>query len=410
MQRKHGAWVLAAVGLLSCLLATAAEAQSNSGRVRGRRASRDRSTHTKREFRPGDLFEITPSRRQAVSFQQDAGAPPAPADLDVTAGQPLAGEVIGPGHALSSPEGHWSEGPHLGYGEGYYDDCGCGEYGCGTGCDSYGCGTTCGYFRWWDKLSVFSGVQGFRGPVDVGMNSNFGFNQGVNFASALFPAHCIGGQVGFRTTQTNLDGNSISGVDGNRDQTFLTAGLFSRGGWLRGGAVVDILNDDYYADFDINQVRAELSMLLARGGEFGVWTAVSGDSDEAFIQVNNIDTVWSPIDQYAFFYRRELCNGGNYRIWGGFTSRSDGIFGSELMVPFSNRLAFNANFNYLIPDESQLPNYQQEAWNIGIGFVWYPGGKRSCGDCGAGGLYDAMFRVADNGTFLINRRDRQQNN
>mgnify|MGYP007059380595 FL=1 len=405
MRRSIRTWILAASWLVSCLLVSTADAQT-SRRVNSRRSANNRPTQARQVSRERDLFEVNTSSY----FEQDENAPPAPENFDIQ-GAPSGGEFIAPGESRFAPGEPWADGPYHDHG---YDRCGCGgygEYGCGSGCNNYGCcSTTCGYFRWWENLSVFTGVQGFRGPVDFGANSNFGFNQGVNFSMGLFPEHCIGAQVGFRTTQTNLEGNIINGEDASRDQAFLTAGLFRRAGWLRGGAVIDIMNDEYYADFDLNQIRAEMSMMLARGGEFGVWTAVSGDRDESYIQQGNFNTVWSPVDQFAFFYRREFCNGGNIRAWGGFTGHSDSIFGSELLLPFSNRLAVATSFNYLIPDESALNSYEQESWNIGINFVWYPGGRNSCGDCGAGGLYDAMFRVADNGTFFVNRRDRQNIN
>ncbi len=409
MQRTHKAWMLAAAWLLSCLLATSAHAQSSTGQQTAKRPGT--ATQARRASSQRDLYATSSNRRSGRYLRQDPPAG-APAPAMQPGAEEMSGEMIAPGQPMmSGPDGSWSEGPYMG-GYGGYDDCGCGGagcgsgYGCGSGCSGYGCNTTCGYVRWWSNLSVSTGVQSFRGPVDFGLNSDFGFNQSANLSMQLFPEHCIGAQVGFRTTQTNLEGNVFGGESADRDQAFLTAGLFRRAGWLRGGAVIDILNDEYYANYDLNQIRAELSTMLSRGGEFGVWTAVSGDSDEAFLANGNFDVIWEPVDQYAFFYRRELCNGGNYRVWGGFTGHSDAIFGAEWLMPFSNRLAMSANFNYLIPEETSLQSYEQEAWNIGINFVWYPGGRSTCGDCGAGGLYDAMFRVADNGSFFINRRDR----
>ena len=59
-------------------------------------------------------------------------------------------------------------------------------------------------------------------------------------------------------------------------------------------------------------------------------------------------------------------------------------------------------FTYLIRKESDvLAGRENEGWNVAINLVWYPGRNpcaRSCGD-----FYRPLFRVADKGSFFVNR-------
>jgi hypothetical protein len=110
---------------------------------------------------------------------------------------------------------------------------------------------------WWgEDLTLFAGVHNFKSPVDLGVNSNFGFEEGVNWAFPFWGDLGLGGQVGFEVTQSDLKSSTI--ITDHRNQFFLTAGLFHRapccGGWDL-GVVFDWLHDDFYQDFDLAQVR-----------------------------------------------------------------------------------------------------------------------------------------------------------
>ena len=67
-------------------------------------------------------------------------------------------------------------------------------------------------------------------------------------------------QVGYRGVSSHYSGASFA--EDSRDQGFLTAGLFRRVDWgLQGGAVVDILFDDwYYNSLTLTQLRGELQL------------------------------------------------------------------------------------------------------------------------------------------------------
>src|SRR5690606_29288640 len=99
-------------------------------------------------------------------------------------------------------------------------------------------------------------------------------------------------------------------------------------------------------------------------------------------------------------YRRTFECGGHYRFWAGFTGRSDGLVGGDAQVPLSDCFAMQTNFNYLIPEEGTGPGAAEEAWGLGISLVWYPGQTARCGS-----LTRPLFNVADNATFLVDRRE-----
>jgi hypothetical protein len=74
-------------------------------------------------------------------------------------------------------------------------------------------------------------------------------------------------------------------------------------------------------------------------------------------------------------------------------------------MPVGDAWALQTNLAYLIPKEGEGsgPNagHAQESWNIGINLVWYPG--RYLGHC-EDSYYRPLFRVADNGVFMMDRR------
>ena len=75
----------------------------------------------------------------------------------------------------------------------------------------------------------------------------------------------------------------------------------------------------------------------------------------------------------------------------------------------NRHLALYGNVNYILPGTTggdTSPNsvdnsYAEEAWNVSIGVVFYPGAKaRSRSVSGPAGL--PLLPVADNGTFAVN--------
>jgi hypothetical protein len=281
----------------------------------------------------------------------------------------------------------------------YQDDC---EGRCTVPCDG-----VCIPRRFVDETALFLGVQGFTGPMDLGNNGNFGYHEGVNFAGhfgkwlGLSPLG-LGYQVGATFLQSDLNGNMANGVQTKeRDQQFVTAGLFRRahdGYGLQGGFVYDYMHDNYYAKYSVGQIRAELSYLTLFGHEFGFWGAFSTHDGHAF--VNNAFVGFQTIDMYNGFYRYIFSNGTQGRIWFGGTDNKQGIVGSDFRIPLTNRWDLWGWYNYVIPGHAGSVGSMQQAWNLTINIVWYPGRR-------AAGVHQTPFRAlfapADN-NWLISRR------
>ncbi len=98
---------------------------------------------------------------------------------------------------------------------------------------------------WWaEDLTVFAGAQNFKNIADGGVTPSFGFQEGVNWGFPVFPDMGLSGQVGYMSTQSELE-NPI----GSRQQSFVTAGVFHRP-WCDqcwdAGVVFDWLHDDFF--------------------------------------------------------------------------------------------------------------------------------------------------------------------
>lgn len=279
--------------------------------------------------------------------------------------------------------------------EGFAGDCPgeCGELG---GCANW-CRTT--FCR--GNTHIALGVAGFKGPVNQGRDGSFGFQQAVNFGTILplLPESGLGWQVGVRTIQANLSGASFTSDE--RNQTFFTTGFFRRNPYgLQAGVVFDLMQDDWYAEINAGQVRAEFSWLLPERHEWGYWFALgdSSDTTPSPIANNRVDE-WTPIDLHAFFYRRRLdcVPGGTTRLFAGFSGDSDGFIGADARLPINRDWSVQSGFSYLIPNEPRNSGgNENEGWNLSLALVWTLGGH-----CPA--AFAPLMDVADNGSFILDR-------
>ena len=165
----------------------------------------------------------------------------------------------------------------------------------------------------------------------------------------------------------------------DRSQYFFTTGIFRRQMCERGwqwGVVYDHLSDQFDEDFDVSQVRGELSYVFC-GHELGLWFTSNVGDDQPGADSTSGVVSFETVDLWAFFYRRRLVSGGEGRFWVGATGESDLIFGGDLRVPVACDCDIVAAFNYVAPQNDTTATGQfPEAWNIGINLVWYvcPGG------------------------------------
>jgi len=284
----------------------------------------------------------------------------------------------------------------------------------GAPCGSSSCATCCLIpcpILSWDNLEIFGGVHGFTGPPNLGGTGSFGFHEGLNWGSpfpCLFDGE-LGMQLGAQFVHSNFNGGDFPGglsTNVQRDQIFVTGGLFRRVDWgLQGGAVVDYMFDDWYMESSLVQVRGELSWMYPCDHEIGFWFA-SGTQRDAFSAQFGTSTVTGEsqaTDIYAFFYRRRFddCGTNEGRVFAGFSGESDGIIGADLRMRLTDAWALSAEYTYLIPEQSTSSVARvEESWNLAIGLVWYP----SCLSGRKNNYYRPLFNVAGNGSFMVDRR------
>jgi hypothetical protein len=324
---------------------------------------------------------------------------PAPVPAEARMFAPQFAEPAGQ-YGSGEPYGPW-DGP-------------CGECGpCGGGpCDDR-CGPRCDgqrdcLFDWLSNFTVFMGVQGFKGPVDIRQNGNFGFHEGLNFGGPLGDPWGCGFQLGFQGVQSNLAGfqanNSTVDASG-RDQVFFTGGIFHRpeGGGLQSGVVFDYMHDSYYATTDLRQIRSENAIVFGNGmSEIGYWGAYGINRERFRIPTSPSDIVLlQPNDIFAGFYRRHFTGGGQGRLWAGATGVGQAIIGGEATVPLGTSWALENNFAYVIPKSSPTNGGQrEETWSVTINLVWYPGRPARTVFQNP---FHPLFGVGDNSAFLVRR-------
>ena len=282
------------------------------------------------------------------------------------------------------------------------DSCGhCGSDTCDGGCLPCGYHDACGPYCFIDATTLYGGVQGFKNATNRGQDGSFGFHEGFNWGgpSYFMPAWGMSAQLGAQIVHSNFNGAEFT--TDNRTQYFVTAGLFKRSRYgMQGGLVFDYLKDEWYFNLDLGQVRGEISWGWPTGTSLGMQfaTSVADDSDNSRL-ANQIDVVqdWRTHDWFTAFYRHRGPRQGEWRVYAGATTDSDGLIGVDLKIPLAGTFALEQSFTYLIPDEpTGAGGHREEAWNISLNLVWYPGRAVN----GISWWHRPMFDVADNGTMI----------
>jgi hypothetical protein len=310
----------------------------------------------------------------------------------------------------------------------YPDDCGgCGHCAACTSCfggteaDCYNCGPAidprdCDVAEdcWLRGLggllcnTEFSfGAQGFKNQVFATPGANrapencsFGLYTGFNTGLPLYKVTCgvVSGQVGLNYVQSNFEDGFFSTSD--RQQTFITAGLFRRVDYgLQFGTVADILNESWIGDLEVVQIRGELSWVWTSGQTFGFRLTRNVQDDTQTIGDTMVPaTNAQAMDQYRLFYRYACCNGGYAEATYGRSDDSHSIFAVDFDLPLSHRCALQTGCTYLSPDNS-LALTDNEAWNISLGLSFRPRGNDWYKF-----YHRPLFDVADNGSMIISRK------
>ncbi len=270
------------------------------------------------------------------------------------------------------------------------------------------CGS-CGRRRWFN-CDLFSSVDAFKGPVDVGnANGNFGYRLGVNSAVAIAPRLGIGLQAGVAEVLSNIKGIPYPVPSSQiRSQFFTTIGAFQRLqmadgdaniGW---GFVYDWLFDDYYSNFTFGQWRAKMAIEFSPCNEFGAWVAIPerGATGQLLNVAGLTDDIhFRPMAQGCLYWKHTWCNEASVTGRFGVAERpGEFVAGAEGRAPLTENMALTGGYTYIMPNEAGGPVGQtQEVWNLSIGIEIVPGGfHRGCGN-----RFLPFLPVADNGTLAI---------
>ena len=187
---------------------------------------------------------------------------------------------------------------------------------------------------------VFGGVQGFKGPYDRERDSgNFGFNEGFNIGAKV-PYAALGYQYGYRAhrrpAQRRQGHRHRKPVHCNQ---FVTAGLFHRQKeGLQFGVVWDALIDERDHAERTSTRFAASSASSAAAATNSASTPPSASTRKLRGPAIGTDLIFQASDQYVLFYRLHGCNGGEGRIYAGANNDSDGIVGSDMLLPIGGSL------------------------------------------------------------------------
>jgi hypothetical protein len=276
------------------------------------------------------------------------------------------------------------------------------------GCVDRGAIPLCLYLPPVKEITLYGGVQGFKGPLDDFRDrGNFGVSGGFNLGGRMswLPWPGLGFQVGYQGSHNQFHGSTENeNHNDSYGQQFVTAGLFHRSCvGFQYGAVYDMMRDERITAVSFHQIRGLVSVVNEWGGEIG-FTFAASSADETLVGVVGTAQearIYSPIDQYLGFWRYHSCGGGEFRVFGG-GGGGYGIVGGDIFAPLNESWSLQTGFTYYSPSGSGQTAAQEEGWNLGINLVWHYG-------CSAKRWYKSpwrpMFNVADNGSLFVGRVD-----
>jgi hypothetical protein len=209
----------------------------------------------------------------------------------------------------------------------------------------------------------------------------------------------LSGQVGVRTVQSDFDGNEFSTE--TRDQLFVTAGVYRRVDYgLQAGVVADILQEEWIAETNVSQLRADIAWVYPAGTAIGFRFARPNETDTTNGTVGgaNFQNLFTEtIENYRFYWRYDNKSDGFADIFAGWTNDEHAILGVDVDRAIGQFFAVQTGFTYYLPDDAPLPS-QNDAWNVYMGFAYRPWGRAIYRN------YDRpLFPVADNGSLVLRR-------
>ncbi len=260
-----------------------------------------------------------------------------------------------------------------------------------------------------ENLSGFLGLDGSKGPEDLGINANFGFRAHLNWGYPVLEQAGLGVQLGTAINYSETAVRVIRSIDGVRDrfQSFTTLGLFQRTDFgLSWGFVHDWLSEHYYQGIDVGQWRAQIGYALCCSDELGVWGAWRDRSDRATTGGETFDL--RPIGQANLFWKHIWGNDTVTRMWigladshGRFVLVAPGntpvhhpfVFGADLYVPLTEHLAIFGEANFITPNDTGTVTAT-------LGFAFFPGGAHHA----VRSRFAPLLPLANNPSFALDLR------
>lgn len=303
----------------------------------------------------------------------------------------------------------------------------CGDCGSCKSCSGDGHGHVFDQWDWvclcapvpGDHKAINFGVHGFKGPLNFGHDSSFGFQEGINLGGQIPFTHGVGWQFGLQGVQSNFSGAGITDqandfireTDQDRNQLFMTVGAYNRVDWgAQAGFVVDFLQDEWHYDVSLAQVRGEIGWVFSCGHEVGFRFHVGLGDDTSFtpiVDANGVFITVEPTNVFTVFYHHAFdeCDSVYIDLFAGATeerefilgeSGTSAVLGGDFHIEMSRNWALETGFAYLTAPDG-AGSGAKDSWNVDFNFIWYPYGST----VGTGNKYfRPLFNAADNGSFF----------
>jgi hypothetical protein len=261
-----------------------------------------------------------------------------------------------------------------------------------------------------DNLSLDLGLNGSKGPEDLGINANFGFRVAANWGYPVWEDHGLGVQLGTSLNYSRTAVRVLRAIDNTHDryENFSTGGVFQRTDFgLNWGLVYDFVDERYYDHLNLGQWRGQVGYDITDDDEAGVWGAWREHGDATVVG----DAAFSlrPILQGNLFWRHTWAHDIMTRGWvgvaeehGRFLYVAPGespvhhpfVFGADVFVPLSDYLSLYGEANFITPNDSGTVT-------AFFGLAFYPGGGARTA---AHSRFAPYLPLANNPSFAIDLR------